>query len=92
MKKKSTPPSVPPSLVAMGERKTKFEAEREVMFPKWKKALEDANGCVTYAATNFDPPMTRDKGNRLTRRFKLVEYAAELRAEATGHAAGRQDR
>lgn len=80
----------PPPLEAMAERLEKLEEERLALFKVWKAALEEAGGCITYAAENCG--MTRDRGNRLTRRFELVEYAAELRRASTGHAGGRQDR
>lgn len=86
------PPTSPPPCAAMGTKKALHEKEREALFPKWKAALEASNGNVTHAAAAFDPPMTRDRGNRLTRRFKLAEYAAMLREEHSGHARGRQDR
>lgn len=102
------PPETPPLCVPMGVRKEKFDADREEVYPRWKAALEAANGCVTYAARAFWPvedvpgmsdedrkkqaKTVVDRGNRYTRRFGLVEYAASLRARATGHARGRQDR
>lgn len=82
------PELVPPPLTAMAAHKDKLEAERARLFPQWKAALEAANGNVSRAAASFDPPMTRDKGNRLTRRFQLVDYASSLRVAATGRAMG----
>lgn len=77
----------------MAALKDKLEAERARLFPLWKAALEAADGNVTRAAAackaSFDPLMTRHKGNRLTRRFELVAFAAELRVKATGRAMGR---
>ena len=80
----------------MGERKAKLEADRADLFPLWKTALTAARGNVSRAAVAFFPELTavaaRNKGNRLTRRFDLVEYAAGLRRGATGRDRGRQDR
>lgn len=84
--------STPPLLTAMTARKEQLEAARRRLFPLWKAALEAAAGNVSAAAANFDPPMTRNKGNRLTRRFELVDYAKSLRLAATGRAMGRGSR
>jgi hypothetical protein len=89
-------PTGPPPLVAMGARKETLETVRGELFRRWKVALEAAGGNVSAAAAALraagDATMTRDRGNRLTRRFKLVGWAAGLREQATGHARGRQDR
>lgn len=81
-------PVAPPPLLRMAARKDALELDRVVMFEFWKLALECAEGNVTLAAESSKPPMTRHKGNRLTRRFGLVEYAASLRRAATGRAFG----
>lgn len=89
-------PEAPPPLAAMGARKEALEAARGELFQRWRAALEASCGNVSAAAASLrasgDAAMTRDRGNRLTRRFGLVGWAAELRKKATGHARGRQDR
>ena len=81
-------PAAPPPLAAMTERKERLEAERAALFAEWKTAIEASHGNVAKAARDFDPPMTRDRGNRLTRRFALVEYAAQLRRRSLGRSMG----
>jgi hypothetical protein len=89
-------PQAPPALVGLDSRKRAFEAEREVLFPKWRAALQDADGNVTAAARVMFPELNgtvaRNKGNKAVRRLGLADYAAELRKAKTGHARGRQDR
>ncbi len=76
--------------------KAQLEQKRAEVFPLWKAALEAADGNVTKAAVAFfpdlEPKAARNKGNRLTRRFELATWAADLRKTKTGHAKGRQDR
>lgn len=85
---KSEPPAEPPLLVAMGERKERLEAERLVLFGKWKAALVQADGNIHNAAFAFldgDPRGDEAKksyGAYLTKTFGLREWAAELRVKA----------
>ena len=90
-------PAAPPPLAAMEARKQRLEKERALLFVRWKDALSAAQGNVTRAAADFasapgEPKMDRNRGNKLTRRFRLTKWAAQLREAATGHARGRQDR
>ena|SRR5271165_4335351 len=81
-----------PPLEKMEAHKTRLEAERDELFPKWKEALEATDGNVTYASLAFfpdlEPAAARNKGNRLTRRLELVKFAAGLRVAATGRSRG----
>ena len=82
-------PSDPPPLVAMAARSVQLEFDRRTLFTKWMAALEAADGNVTRAAGAMVPPITRDRGNRLTRKFGLVGYARELRAAVLKNPQGR---
>jgi hypothetical protein len=83
---KTDSPKGPPKLVDMNARTVRLEAERAAAFADLKSKLEVANGNVTVAATLFNPPITRDRAQHLTRRLGLVAYAAELRLKAgVGH-------
>lgn len=75
-------PDAPPPLIDARARTTKLEAERAATFADLKAKLEAADGNVTAAASLFDPPITRDRAQHLTRRLGLVAYAAELRLKA----------
>ena len=81
-------PAAPPPLAAMVSRTAQLTADRAILFSAWQAALAANEGNVTRAAASLDPPITRDRGNRITRRFRLLDYAASLRA-ATGNARGR---
>jgi hypothetical protein len=92
-----TKPEAPPPLTAMAARQARLEATRDALFVRWREALETAAGCVSRAAQLYqpadgEPEMTRNRANKLTRRFALVEFAAQLRIDATGRPRGRQDR
>ena len=86
-------PMVAPPLVKMGKAKDDFEAKRQEVFPKWKAALEAAEGNVTHAAVAFWPgeerKKARNRGNKLSQDLELAEYAASLRLAATGKKIGR---
>ena len=77
----------------MGARKAKFEAAREALFATWKAALTAAKGNVTRAAAicfpDAEPGAARNRGNKLTHKLGLADYAKGLREQATGHSRGR---
>lgn len=85
-KKQSRSPSAPPPLTAMAARKARLEAERAELFKRWKAALEVAQGNITRAAEAMG--LSRNRGNKLTRRFELVEWAEGLRKKAMGRSMG----
>ena len=91
------PPLCPPPLAQMGARRVALERERQKAFAWWKKMLDDADGNVTRAAETEFPDLpkvkARDRGNYLTRKLGLRDYAAALRERATGRrGAGRPRR
>lgn len=87
-------PSGPPALDKMQARIDTLEAERAESFEAWKAALEAADGAVTQAAletlTHLPESSRRNRGNYLTRKLGLQDYASTLRQASGGHAgAGR---
>lgn len=88
----------------MGARKAEWDKKREELFPKWKQALKDADGCVLRASLAFfeiERPENADEwrkirdrarstGNSWTRRLGLVKWAGDLRERATGFRFGPQ--
>lgn len=90
------PPAGPPALTG-GERKKVLEAERARLFPIWREALERAKGNIAHASLAYFidlglehlSPQKRiakkkARGQYLTKRLGLKEYAEDLRVKA-GH-------
>ena len=99
MTKRPIAPDAPPPLKALTARKEGWEADRAVVYPKWKAALDAAHGNVTHAAMAYqgvcepanrtDRKRLADFGRRLARRFDMLEYARRLRLVSTGKDTGR---
>lgn len=82
-------PPAPPVLSGLTNRREQLDKERADLFRRWRAALEANGGNVTHTAKGFQPTMTRNQGNQITRRLGLVEYAAQLRLLNMGRSMGR---
>ena len=61
-------------LIAMSARVQQLEADRRRLFTQWLAALEGSDGNVTKAAGRIKPPISRNRANKITRKFNLAEY------------------